>query len=203
MNPLRTRLGLLAAAIAVLALPSAAAAENLVPPDNSAVNQYTESFPTAGGDKDSEKAKEKGVTPAQTLGAKNAKRLEEQGEEGRKVAEVAAETAPAPTESSASAPAPAPRGDDEGGDKGGTDERPQPDAKADAGGGGGGPPSSGGNDAGGATASSGSSGLGEVLGQATGFSHSGQMGMLLPLALLAGLAWALAFLWRRRNQPTV
>jgi hypothetical protein len=201
MNPLRTRLGFLAAAIAVLAVPSAAVGENLVPPDNSAVNQYTESFPTAGGDKDSEKAKDTGVTPAQTLGAKNAKRLEAQGEEGRKVAEVAAETAPVPADPATSTPPPEPEGGDgksETEGKGKDRQKPdeQPDSESGAGNGSG---SGGGDDT---PAASGSSGTGEVLGQATGLS-GGQLGLLLPLILLGGLAWALAFLWRRRNQPTV
>lgn len=199
MNPLSTKLGILAAAIAALALPSAAAGENLVPPDNSAVNQYTESFPTAGGDKDSEKAKETGVTPAQTLGAKNAKRLEAHGEDGRVVAEVAAETAPAPVAPETSEPAPQAVDDKPARDK--DPGKPRTEKEPGSAGAGGGTPGSGGGDGGAATAN-GSSGAGEVLGQATGLS-SGQMGLLLPLAILGSLAWALAFLWRRRNQPTV
>lgn len=38
----------LAAAVAIAAFPSAAKAQRVVPPGNSAVNQYTETFPTAG-----------------------------------------------------------------------------------------------------------------------------------------------------------
>lgn len=198
----RIRLGLLAAAIAALAIPAAAAAEDLVPPDNSAVNQYTESFPTAGGDKDSEKVKETGVTPAQTLGAKNAKRLEQQGEDGRVVAEVAAETAPVAVSAAPPDPTPAPPAESE--KKGGNDsDRPQQESAPEQQGTGGGTPGSGGEGGGAATATAnGSSGASEVLSQATGLS-SGQMGLLLPLVILGGLAWALAFLWRRRDQPTV
>ena len=48
----------------------------------------------------------------------------------------------------------------------------------------------------------GSSGLGAVLGQATGSSDSGQLGLLLPLIVLATIAWSVAYLVRRRRQPT-
>ncbi len=46
---------------------------------------------------------------------------------------------------------------------------------------------------------SGSSGLGEVLAQATG-SSSGQMGLLLPLILIAALVWAVAFFRKQRSR---
>jgi hypothetical protein len=46
----------------------------------------------------------------------------------------------------------------------------------------------------------GSSGLGEVLGQATGSSSSGQLGLLLPLVVIGAIAWALAFFWRQRRR---
>ena len=49
--------------------------------------------------------------------------------------------------------------------------------------------------------SDGSSGLGEVLGQATG-SSSGQLGLLLPLVIIATAAWACAFFWRQRVRRT-
>jgi hypothetical protein len=45
----------------------------------------------------------------------------------------------------------------------------------------------------------GSSGLGEVIGEATGSSSSGGPGFLLPLAIVAAIAWALAYLRRRRR----
>src|SRR5215213_1661199 len=85
---------LLAACVALLALPAAASAEYLIPDGNSAVNQYTEGIPTGGGEKSAKGAGEKEVKPAQTIGAKNTKKLEEKGQEGRELAEVAAETAP-------------------------------------------------------------------------------------------------------------
>jgi hypothetical protein len=46
---------------------------------------------------------------------------------------------------------------------------------------------------------SGSSGLGEVIAEATGSSSSGGLGMLLPLAIAGAIAWSLAFLWRQRR----
>jgi hypothetical protein len=46
----------------------------------------------------------------------------------------------------------------------------------------------------------GSSGLGEILRQATGSTSSGEMGLLLPLLILGALAWSVAYaLGRRRH----
>ena len=48
---------------------------------------------------------------------------------------------------------------------------------------------------------SGSSGLGEVIGQATG-SSSGELGLLLPLLIIAVVIWSAAYLRRqRRDHP--
>jgi hypothetical protein len=196
MNPLRNTLGLLVATIAALAMPPIATAEYLVPPGNSAVTQYTESYPTAGGGKNSEKAGEESPTPAQALGKRNAKRLESQGEDGQAVAEVAAATAPAPEVVTPPPPA-APQGDDREAHSAEKRAHPRPDDGAEpetaaVAGGGNGSSGTGGPD--------GSSGLGEVLAQATGSSSSGQMGLLLLLVIVAAIAWALAFLWRQRNR---
>jgi hypothetical protein len=49
---------------------------------------------------------------------------------------------------------------------------------------------------------SGSSGLAEVLRQATGSSSSGEMGLLLPLIIVATLAGSLIYLAGRRRRPT-
>jgi hypothetical protein len=161
-------------------LPSVASAEYFVPPENSAVNQYTESVPTAGGQRDLNKGRSGGdPSPEEVLGEGNARRLESQGPVGRKVAEVVATTAPGTNVAT-----PSGNSEESGGIAGG------------AGGGGGG------GDHGSAIPagqSGGSSALGEVLGQATG-SSSGQMGLLLPLVILATAAWALAFSWRRRER---
>jgi hypothetical protein len=184
-----TAIGLLATAIAVSALPAGAAAEYYVPPSNSAATQYTETFPTAGGHRDSEQKGKGKRSPADVLGERKVRRLREQGAEGREIAEVVAATAPA----AATVPQPetgaAPEGEQrDGGDRDGESrERPADDTLAGTGGG---------------TGPSGSSGLGEVLGQATGVSDAGELGLLLPLALAAAAAWALAFFLRKRNRPT-
>ena len=191
---------LAAIAILILALPAMAAAEYLVPPGNSAATQYTETVPTAGGHRDAEKnGKGSSRSPASVLGDGNARRLDEQGSEGREVAEFAAETAPEETAEEAAAPRSTPNGGagdsktrkqqkkDRNRDKAAEqDAKPDPAATA----------------AGGSPPPDGSSGLLEVIAEATGASSTGQVGVLLPLAILATLAWALAFLWRR-NRPTV
>ncbi|MEX2447924.1 MAG: hypothetical protein WD404_04175 [Solirubrobacterales bacterium] len=185
-----TATGLLAAAIAVLALPAVAAAEYFVPPDNSAATQYTEAVPTAGGHRDSEKGRKGDRTPTEVLGKRRTQRLDEHGAAGRKVAEVVAVTAPNPeVDAVASDPNQVSNGVGDGNDE--ERERPAEDSTGGSGltsGSGSGP--------------SGSSGLGEVLAQATGASAAGQFGLLLPLAIAMTAAWALAFLLRQRNRPT-
>lgn len=175
LNP---RIALLTLAAALALAPAAGAEEPLVPPGNSAVNQYTETFPTAGGDKDFEKGGKR--SPDKVLGERNAKRLERQGPEGRAVAEVAAETAPeeglAPGDDSVTGSVPG--GGGNGADGGG-------DRQAPAGGGAA------------VEDPSGSSGIGEVLAQATGSADSGEMGLWLPLLIIAALVGSLAFLLRR------
>lgn len=187
----RTAIGLLATAIVVAALPAGAAAEYFVPPGNSAATQYTETLPTAGGHRDSEKTGKGNRSPVDVLGKRNAQRLRQQGAEGRQVAEVVAATAPATEAEAEAQPAPpVERGGDDGpSDEPRTSDGREPDeAATGAARGGPGP--------------SGSSGLQEVLAQATGVSSSGQLGPLLPLAIVAAAAWALAFLLRKRNRPT-
>jgi hypothetical protein len=195
MKSLRT--GLLAA-IAIFAFPSAAVAEELVPPGNSAVNQYTETFPTPGGDKEAKQGAKR-AKPAKVLGGRNARKLEEQGPEGRKVATVAAATAPSTvvtpepgeTDSTESETGVAGSG---GNDGKGRNEKTAPPPKPKQ------------------TASTpnvpretvdssdpdGSSGFGEILAQATGTSSSGGLGLLLPLAIIATIVWAVAT--RRRTR---
>lgn len=48
----------------------------------------------------------------------------------------------------------------------------------------------------------GSSAIGEVLAHASGSSDSGGLGLLLPLALIGVLVWAIAYLLRQRTQRT-
>jgi hypothetical protein len=184
-SALKTATALAAVLVSVFLLPTAASAETVVPPGNSAAAQYTDAIPTAGGNAVSNGSIDGGggSAPSKVLGENNAKKLESQGATGREAAHVAAETAPA-----AVAPAAA-EGVSHGGGTG------------QGGGTGSGSPASGGS--GGAdshadSASSGQSGLGEVLGQATG-SSSGQVGLWLPLVIVATIAWGAAYLWRRRR----
>lgn len=165
-------------AIAIVALPSPAAAAYLVPPENSAATQYTETFPTVGGQGNAEREpRGGGRSPGKVLGERNVQRLEDQGPQGRAVAQLAAETAP---NSGAVR-------DESGGDDSGVTT---PSAR---GGGDGGPIHS-------SEEIGESSGLSEVLSQATGLSSSGGMGLLLPLIILGAIAWSLSYLLRQRKK---
>jgi hypothetical protein len=203
-----------ALALAMAALPATAGAESIVPPSNSAAAQYTEAFPTAGGEKQVSGRKNKKRTPAKVLGGHDAHKLESKGKQGREVADFAAETSPASTpevEPNGEAPeaneVPAGSKSSSGGKK--KDGHPEEGAGGSGQGGGSPPgknPNGGGGTAGtahpsaGVSEPSGSSGLGEVIGQATGSSSSGQLGFLLPLALVAAVVWALVFYWRQRRR---
>lgn len=177
--------------------PAGAAAAELVPPGNSAANQYTETFPTAGGNAE---AKGKGgkATPNDVLGSGNAKKLDSKGKQGREAAAVVAATAPAAAGSASGEQGRGNGSSAEGGANG-------------AGGSGNGQGGSGGVSAAGggtesgsgssvAADSDGSSGLSEVLGQATGSSSSGGIGLLLPLVVLASVIWAAVYFLRRHRR---
>jgi len=174
-------------AVAILAVPAPAMAEYLVPTDNSAVNQYTESFPTAGGHKSAGNGGGGGSAPSAAIGADNAKKLNARGPEGRQTAEVAAATAPDATPvppspgGSGAADARGRAGDSESRDARSTRDAPPAIEPAPI-----------------DTSASGSPGLGEVLAQATGATGSGQPGLLLPIVVLATIAWAIGFALRRR-----
>lgn len=197
-----------AALLAALALPAAAGAEYYIPPGNSAVNQYTESIPGAGGESG---GKKKDVTPAQAIGAKNAKQLEQKGEVGEEAAEVAAETAPPADlyandggEGQSGGAGGAGGGSGSGGGGNGGANGPGP---ANPGNGSG---SGAGADSGSAAADgvhvnqpAGSSGISSVLGEATGAADEGNIGLWLPLAILATLAGAVVYRLRLRpHGPT-
>lgn len=183
------RIALTAALAAALAVPASSLAEYYVPPENSAANQYTESFPGAGGESG---GKRKGVTPADTLGTGNAKRLEDQGPAGKAAAEVAAQTAPAQL-TTAGGTSDGSAADTTGGGSTGS---------GTASGGNGGSTSSGGSGGLGEAARvdqpQGSSGVGQVLGQATGVGD-GNVGLWLPLAILLTLAASIAYAARARQ----
>jgi hypothetical protein len=178
MKALRTGLGsIAAAAVATLALPSTAPAESLVPPGNSGATQYTESYPTAGGPRQTGKGGEgESRSPTKALGARNVRKLDAQGPQGRAAAAAAAATAPSAAVAGATEKTPgAPRAGRSEHAVGVGDAHSSPGLPG------------------------GSSGLGEAIGQATGAS-SGELGPLLPLLIAATVLWSLAFLWRRTRR---
>lgn len=168
--------------------------ETLVPPDNSAVNQYTESYPTTRGNKTihapkgsgGQHGQQKERSPQEVLGSRNSKRLEQHGDDGAAVADLAAETAP-PTAGGGGGGQAGSTGEPAGGGGGATQGKGQ----SPAGGGGAAEPN--GSD------SDGSSAFGEVVGQATGSSSSDGLGLILPLLILAAVLWALLYAWRHRR----
>ncbi len=187
MKLLKAGLPVLAAAL-VLALPSAALAGSVVPPGNPAAIQYTEAIPTSHGSTDAEHSKGH-KRPDGTLGGGNVKRLENEGRDGRETARVAAETAPetvgaqATGGGSASGSKPPSNGT-----PGGSENGVSPQS---GGAGGESPPN---------VSAGGGSGLGNIAGQATGLDSSNGTGLLLPLVLLAILAWGGAYALRRRKR---
>jgi hypothetical protein len=209
---LRRQILTLAAAGAVtaaLALPALAPAEYYVPPANSAANQYTESFPGAGGESG---GKRKDVTPGAALGAGNAKQLEKKGKAGKEAAEVAAETAPAQLAGDGGASGgdgggkAGNTGKSGGGASGGGDGEEEGGSGATgtgtgtgtAGGSGGGSRGGTGDGANSVKQPQGSSGFGQVLGQATG-TDDGNLGLWLPLAIVLTLIGSVAYWVRMRH----
>lgn len=160
------------AAIAVsLAAAGPAAAQPLVPPEGSGVNQYTETLLGAEGGESTAKIGDRPpATPAKVLGKAEAAHLAALGPTGRAAAQLAATTASAPAAekpraSGAESPA---------AEKASTGHRIGGDPK-------------------------GSSGLAQILGQVTGTSDSGGMGLLLPLLMIAVAVAAVAFVLARRQ----
>jgi hypothetical protein len=195
MKALTTGFGIAAALLAVALMPDASAAassEAVVPPENSAASQYTEAIPTVGGNKPGG-GNGGHRSPARVLGARNAHRLESHGKAGREVAGVVAATAPGPAAGSKT------DANTAQGNGGGGSGRPaagsrrhQEETRGSAG------AESARRNAGGVP--NGSSGLLEVIGQATGSSSSGDLGPLLPLAIAGGIVWAAAYLRRQRRR---
>jgi hypothetical protein len=184
-----SKIAVLGALFAVLALPAQALAEYYVPPGNSAANQYTESFPSAGG----ESAGKRGgaaATPGMALGAANAHRLQAQGRTGRAAAEVAAETAPTSRVVATDG------ADRINGGSGGHDGADVSGEQAQGSVGSGQEATAHGNSL------AGSSGLGQVVAQATGASDDGSLGLWLPLAILGAIAGSIAYRLRSSRGPT-
>ncbi|HET7444348.1 MAG TPA: hypothetical protein VFJ57_06790 [Solirubrobacterales bacterium] len=207
MPPKPTLLFLAVLTVLACTLPATtAAAGEIVPPGNSAVNQYTETFPTSEGEEQSSLEKKKGVTPNEVLGAGNTKKLDDKGAAGKAVAQFTAETAPTTSSDSGS-------GDESAGDGG--------NGKSNGDKGKGKQPNSGGNGQNGSpekqessanlgagtagsggSGPSGSSGFGEIASQATG-TASDSVGLWLPLLLIAVVAWSGFYVWRNRQQRVV
>jgi hypothetical protein len=177
LSLLANLLGLTAAA-SMAFVPTAAAGQQVVPPGNSAANQYTEAIPTTDGEKKTTKKDEK-RNPAAVLGPRKAHKLEAAGPEGRRAAAIAAATSPVP-ESDRSEGASVGNGDT-------ARQRPNRNAKH---------PSSEGERSQPIDVE-GSSGLGNVVKQATGWS--GQGGPIVSIAIIAAIAGSLLYLWRRKR----
>ncbi|MFL5834860.1 MAG: hypothetical protein ACJ76B_12915 [Solirubrobacterales bacterium] len=190
MDDSRKLLVLVTALAASLLAPAAATAAAIVPPGNSAVNQYTQTIPTSRGNKE---VRQKGDgSPSKTLGHSATKKLQKQGKDGTSTAELAAAGTPA------AAVAAGGSGSGGGGANGGGS--PAGGGSA-AGAGGSGAQASGGLDGSQAVlgADDGKSGVGQVVGEVTGASSSGDLGLWLPLAIIAACAWCAAYFWRHRR----
>lgn len=188
--------------VAFAALSPVAAAETVVPPGNSAATQYTETFPTSNGEADVNKEIDaSNLEPSKVLGKNKTHALEQHGSDGKQVAIITAVTAPHPVaeepgseEAEAEAEekqAPA-KNQGKGGDGGGNQGQPAQQK-----------PESGGVQTDDTTVTvsqpNGSSGLGEILSQATG-ADSGQLGLLLPLILIGTVVVSLTYAWRARRE---
>lgn len=190
-----TRFAALVAVAAGLLLPASALAEYYVPPGNSAANQYTESLPSAGGESAGKGGGGGTKAPARSLGARNVHKLEAQGPAGEATAEVAAETAPPASLVIA----------DDGSAKGSGNTGGKQHQQ------GSGTSSQGGQNGGAATTltnvhvdqPTGSSGIGEVLAQATGSSDDGNLGLWLPLVIVLTVVASIAYRLRPHQGPTV
>jgi hypothetical protein len=183
------RIGLcFATTIAIVAFPAVArAGEAIVPPGNSAAAQYTEAFPTGGGNKDvTQNNRRRPPTPAKALGGENARQLEGRGPLGEEAAAVAAATSPPiasqPGPSSGGKGAASPGSTALGGSGTRAEQGEASTAPAEAAR----PPEP-----------SGSSGLGELASATTG--GSGSSGLLL-LAIFGGAFWGIAYILRRRRK---
>jgi hypothetical protein len=180
-------------AVLVAFVPGQALAGEIVPPGNSGVNQYTQTFPTASGNL---AVKHQEIRqPTRVLGKKQARDLEKKGPEGKAAAELAAVGSPSTGDRSESSSAPGSGGGVGNGN--GSDRQRSKGivAGTDRGGSG---TSSLGSDKQRNTPGSGSPEA-QIVDQATGLSSSGELGPWMPVALIAGFAWCVAFAWRRRG----
>lgn len=210
MPPKFNLLALTALTALVCVLPATVAAAEILPPGNSAVNQYTETFPTSKGEEKSELEKKTGVKPGDVLGAGKTRKLDEKGAAGKAVAQFTAETAPASSSDSGSGSGEQSTGGDNGGKDKGNGKGKQPNSGNKENGGGEQQESSAGPGGGSASAGSGSGGsgpsgssaVGEIASQATG-TASDSIGLWLPLILIAAVVWSGFYVWRNRQQRVV
>jgi hypothetical protein len=171
---------LLVAILSSLGATTAAAGQN-VPPGVSGANQYTETLPGPGGNTTAGGGGGTGGnqshSPAKTLGAANARKLEALGPEGQAAAELAAESGAVESQ-----PGPSKH-------QGHRRSRGHKAEKQSSGSGGA------------STRRAGSSGIQQVLGQITGTggSNSGGMNWLLPMLIGASVLIAAAYLLNRRR----
>jgi eukaryotic-like serine/threonine-protein kinase len=186
MDDSRNFLVLVMVLTAALVAPSAATAAAIVPPGNSAVNQYTQTIPTSKGNKE---VRQKGDgSPSKTLGHSATKKLQKQGKDGNATAELAAAGTPA----SAVVASGSGSGSGGGSTAGGGSATGADGSAAQGSSGLGGSQAV-------ADADEGKSGLGQVVGEVTGTSSSGDLGLLLPLAIIAACVWCAAYFWRHRR----
>jgi len=162
----------------------AIAASTKAPPGLSGAVQYTETIPGPGGNKPvrdikGDKAKRHG-SPAQTLGAKPAAKLEALGPEGRAAADLAAAGAV---------------------DKSPKNGRNHHRSTA-AGSKGGTGPGAGGVKTGGGSEASGSSSIGQIADQVFGSSGPTGMGLLQPILIVFCAIAALTFIVGRRRSSS-
>lgn len=192
MNVLKPTIAM-ATLVAALALPALAGAESVVPPGNSAATQYTETFPSAGGNVEANHGIGGGGSPAKHhLSPGTTHALESQGEDGRAVAALAGESPTTTTGGS---------GSSGGGGHGSKEARGGGSGSSGSGGGPSGGGGGGGSSGSSAAGPAGSSGVGHVLSSAT-LSSSGETGIFLPLVLLAALFGSIVYAWRRRQQDS-
>ncbi len=176
---------LLLAALFFAVTGATASAQN-VPPGVSGANQYTETLPGPGGNGTPSGGNSTGggtagaKSAAETLGAKNARKLEALGPEGKAAAELATRSAPAGSSPKKGGHA---NGKHHGQTSAGKDGSAGTTGSADA---------------------QGSSGVQQVLGQITGTggSDSGGMDWLLPLLIGASVVLAAAYLFARHRPPS-
>jgi hypothetical protein len=197
MNASRRYLALVMAISAALLAPPTAIAAGIVPPGNSAVNQYTQTIPTSRGNKEVRQGGH--GSPSKALGHKATKKLQKQGKDGRSTAELAAAGTPAAAAGSGS-------GSGGGGATGNGGASGNGGSSPAGGGSTGGAGGSGAQGSGGvgsakaiAAADDGKSGFNQVVGEVTGTSSSGDLGLLLPLAIIAASVWCAAYFWRHRR----